>query len=189
MIFYSGHGNIQPVPASGDPLEHDGLDETLVMVDAQVTDTEVVHEIDAIHAGTIILALDSCHSGGFADDFMTRPGRVGIFSSDDDVLSDTAEPRRAGGYVSWYLRRGVLGEADDKPHDGVLYLGELTDYLYEGFVRDDDLMNPPTSMGPAQHLLMRRGSVPWNAILWPYPRTEDLTLPLLPPVSLESSPP
>lgn len=189
MIFYSGHGNIQPVPASGDPLEIDGLDETVVMVDAQVTDTEVVHEIDAIHAGTIILALDSCHSGGFADDFMTRPGRVGIFSSDDDVLSDTAEPRRAGGYVSWYLRRGVLGEADDKPHDGVLYMGELTDYLYEGFVRDDDLMNPPASMGPAQHLLMRRGSVGWNTILWPYPRGEDLQLPLMPPVSLESSPP
>lgn len=189
MIFYSGHGNIQPVPAGGDPRELDGLDETVVMIDGQLTDTEVSHELDAIRANTTILALDSCHAGGFAEDFMTRPGRMGIFSSDEDVLSDTAEPRRAGGYVSWYLRRGVLGEADYKPHDGVLYAGELTDYLYEGFVTDDDFMNPPGHIDPAQHLVLRRGSIGWNTILWAYPRGEDLRLPTLPDVSLESSAP
>jgi hypothetical protein len=189
MVFYSGHGNIQPVPPEGDARELDGLDETVVMIDAQVTDTEVVHELDAIRAGTTILALDSCHAGGFAEDFMTRPGRMGIFSSDEDVLSDTAEPRRAGGYVSWYLRRGVLGEADYKPRDGVLYAGELTDYLWEGFVRDDDLMNPPGHLDPAQHIVLRRGSIGWNTILWAYPRPEDLSMPLLPDVALESSAP
>jgi hypothetical protein len=189
LIFYSGHGNVVPVPAAGDPHELDGIDETVVMVDGQLTDTEVVHELDAIRSNTTILALDSCHAGGFAEDFMTRPGRMGIFSSDEDVLSDTAEPRRAGGYVSWYLRRGVLGEADYKPHDGVLYAGELTDYLYEGFVRDDDFMNPPGHLDPAQHLVIRRGSIGWNTILWAYPRGEDLQLPTLPAVSLESSAP
>lgn len=189
LIFYSGHGNVVPVPAAGDPHELDGIDETVVMVDGQLTDTEVVHELDAIRANTTILALDSCHAGGFAEDFMTRPGRMGIFSSDEDVLSDTAEPRRAGGYVSWYLRRGVLGEADYKPHDGVLYAGELTDYIYEGFVADDDFMNPPGHLDPAQHLVIRRGSIGWNTILWAYPRGEDLQLPALPAVSLESSAP
>ncbi len=189
MIFYSGHGNVVPVPAGGDPHELDGIDETVVMIDGQLTDTEVVRELDAIRANTTILALDSCHAGGFAEDFMTRPGRMGIFSSDEDVLSDTAEPRRAGGYVSWYLRRGVLGEADYKPHDGVLYAGELTDYLYEGFVTDDDYMNPPGHLDPAQHLVIRRGSIGWNTILWAYPRGEDLAIPALPSVSLESSAP
>ncbi|MFO0685488.1 MAG: caspase family protein [Sandaracinus sp.] len=189
MIFYSGHGNVIPVPAGGDPHELDGIDETVVMVDGQLTDTEVSHELDAIRAGTTILALDSCHAGGFAEDFMTRPGRMGIFSSDEDVLSDTAEPRRAGGYVSWYLRRGVLGEADYKPHDGVLYAGELTDYLYEGFVTDDDFMNPPGHLDPAQHLVIRRGSIGWNTILWAYPRGEDLAIPALPDLPLTSSAP
>ncbi len=189
VIFYSGHGNIQPVPPGGDPRELDGLDETVVMIDGQVTDTEVAHELDAIRANTTILALDSCHAGGFAEDFMTRPGRMGIFSSDEDVLSDTAEPRRAGGYVSWYLRRGVLGEADYKPRDGVLYAGELADYIYEGFVTDDDFMNPPGHIDPAQHLLIHRGSIGWNTILWAYPRGEDLHLPVLPDVALESSAP
>ena len=33
---------------------------------------------DGVHAGTSILALDSCFSGGFAKDVITRPGRVGL---------------------------------------------------------------------------------------------------------------
>ncbi len=189
VVFYSGHGNVQPVPETGDPVELDGLDETVVMVDGQVTDTEVAHELDALHANTLILALDSCHAGGFAEDVIRRPGRMGIFSSDEDVLSDTAEPRRAGGYVSWYLRRGVLGEGDYKPHDGVLYAGELTDYMYEGFVTDHRYMNPEGHLDPAQRLVIRRGSVGWNDVLWVYPRGEDLRIPMLPDVSLESSAP
>lgn len=192
LVFYSGHGNVQPV-AAGAPGpdaggELDGLDETLVLIDGPVTDDEVVRELNAITAGTVILALDSCHSGGFAEDFVVRPGRVGLFSSDEDILSDTAEPRRAGGYLSWYLRRGVLGEADFKPRDGVLHAGELTDYLVEGFVTDHRLMNPEGDLDPSQRLDFRRGSVTWPTVLWIYPRGEDLAMPTLPPVSLESAP-
>ena len=86
-------------------------------------------------------------------------------SSDEDVLSDTAEPRQAGGYLSWFLRRGVLGDADSRPSDGVLMAGELTDYLHDGFVRDNALMNPPGSLDPAQRLIVQRGSLPWGHLL------------------------
>jgi len=193
IVFYSGHGNVQAVPtgARGPTAggELDGLDETLVLIDGPVTDDEVVAAMEGIHAGTVILALDSCHAGGFAEDFVDRPGRVGIFSSDEDILSDTAEPRRAGGYLSWYLRRAVLGEADYKPRDGVLHAGELTDYLVDGFTTDHRLMNPEGDLDPSQRLDFRRGSVTWPTVLWVYPRGEDLAMPSLPALSLESASP
>lgn len=187
VVFFSGHGNVQPAPAGS--AELDGLDETIVLVDGPVTDDDVVAELSQIRAQTVILALDTCHSGGFADDWVRAPGRVGLFSSDADVLSDTAEPRRAGGYLSYYLRRGVLGDADAKPHDGVLHAGELTDFLLEGMVRDHRLMNADGSVEPAQRFVMQRGGVVWDDVLWVYPRGEDLALPRTPELSLESPAP
>lgn len=185
LVFFSGHGNVQP--AQGDANELDGLDETIVLFDGALTDHDVANELSAIRAGTVILALDTCHSGGFADDWVRAPGRIGLFSSDADVLSDTAQPRRAGGYLSWYLRRGVLGEADYKPRDGVLHAGELTDYLLEGMVRDHRLMNADGSVEPAQRFVMPRGGVVWNDVLWVYPRGEDLALPSVPNLPLQSA--
>jgi hypothetical protein len=192
IVFYSGHGNVQAVPTGArgprEGGELDGLDETIVLIDGPVTDDDVVAAMDGIRAGTVILALDSCHAGGFAEDFVDRPGRVGLFSSDEDILSDTAEPRRAGGYLSWYLRRAVLGEADYKPRDGVLHVGELTDYLVDGFATDHRLMNPEGDLDPSQRLDFRRGSVTWPTVLWVYPRGEDRAMPALPAISLESAP-
>jgi hypothetical protein len=187
LVFFSGHGNVQPAPQGS--AELDGLDETIVLFDGPLTDDDVVAELGQIRAQTVILALDTCHSGGFADDWVRAPGRVGLFSSDADVLSDTAQPRRAGGYLSYYLRRGVLGDADAKPHDGVLQAGELTDFLLEGMVRDHRLMNEDGSVEPAQRFVMQRGSVVWSDVLWVYPRGEDLALPVTPALSLESPAP
>lgn len=186
IVFWSGHGN-QVAAAETDTLELDDLDETIQMIDGPVTDNEVAAALDGLRAQTAILALDSCHSGGFEDDWVTRPGRVGLFSSDHDVLSDTAEPRRAGGYLSWYLRRGVLGEADARPRDGFLQVGELSDYMYSGFVRDDGLMNRAGDLSPMQRLVVSRGSVGYTQTLWVYPRRADLTLPPVPDLPLESA--
>lgn len=188
LLFYSGHG--QQVPDTDtENRELDGLDETLVLFDGSLTDDEVVRAIDPIRAGTIVLAIDACHAGGFAEDFVTRPGRMGLFSSDEDVLSDTAQPHRAGGYLSWHLRRGVLGEADSRPRDGVLSAGELSDYLLDGYVADHRLMNPPHELDRAQRLVVRRGAVGWDHLLWIYPRDADLGLPPVPSVPLTSHPP
>lgn len=185
LIFFSGHGNQTPdATENGDEL--DRLDETIVLFDGPLSDDEVVQALGAIRAGTVILALDSCHSGGFARDWVTRPGRMGVFSSDEDVLSDVAQPHQAGGYLSWHLRRGVLGEADSRPRDGVLHAGELTDYLYDGFVADHRLMNAEGEMEPAQRLVVNRGSVTWDQVVWIYPRNEDLTLPPIPDNPLTS---
>lgn len=188
VVFFSGHGNVQPAPA-GERAELDGVDETIQMIDGPLVDTEVAAALSAVRAGTVVLALDSCHAGGFADDWVTAPGRVGLFSSDADVLSDTAEPRRAGGYLSWHLRRAVLGEADARPRDGVLQAGELTDYLHAGFLADHARMNPASSNEPAQWLVAARGSVPWSQALWAYPRASDGSLGPVPTAALTSPAP
>lgn len=187
LVFFSGHGQQAPDGDGGDEL--DRLDETIVLYDESITDDDVVTALSAIHAGTVILALDSCHSGGFADDWVRAPNRMGVFSSDEDVLSDVGQAHRAGGYLSWHLRRGVLGEADGRPHDGVMHAGELTDYLYDGFVADHRLMNPEAEPEPSQRLVVRRGAVTWSQVLWVYPRNPDLSLPVLPEIPLTSAPP
>jgi hypothetical protein len=185
LVFFSGHGGtVADARPGGDELS--GLDATVVLQDGPLTDDEVVERLARVRARTIILALDSCHAGGFADDWVRAPGRVGLFSSDADVLSDTAEPRRAGGYLSFHLRRGVLGDADARPRDGVLQLGELTDHLHRGFVEDFRNMNPVQSLEPYQWLVASRGAVPWTEVLWAYPRGEDLALLPVPAVPLES---
>lgn len=66
LVFFSGHG--QQVPdLDHDGRELDGLDETIVLYDGSLTDDEVVRAMEPIAAGTIVLAIDACHSGGFAE--------------------------------------------------------------------------------------------------------------------------
>lgn len=188
VIFYSGHGGSVP-RADSDQHDIDGTDETIVLVDGSLRDDEVVAMIDQITADVVILALDACHSGGFARDFLTRPGRIGLFSSGEDVLSDTAEPLLAGGYLSYTLRRAVIGEADAMPNDGALFAGELTDYMHSQFVEYNEHMNPPTSTSPRQWLNAHRGSIGWHDVLWLYPRGSDGALMPIPNVPLQSAPP
>jgi hypothetical protein len=188
LIFWSGHGNQQEDDDTGPARELDGSDETIVLYDGAISDDELVRAIANVRAGTIMLALDSCNSGGFADDFVTAPGRMGLFSSDEDVLSDTAEPHGAGGYLSWHLRRGVLGEADARPRDGVLLAGELVDYILDGYVVDHRLMNPEGVLDRVQRLEVRRGSIGWDRMLWTYPRNADFSLPAVPEITLASLP-
>lgn len=192
VVFFSGHGNQRPAPArprGGVPRELDGLDETIALHDGDLVDDDLVESLEKIGAGTILLAIDACHSGGFADDFVAAPNRIGVFSSDEDVLSGTAEPRRAGGYLAWHLRRAVLGDADARPADGAMMAGELTDFLYAGYVADHRHINPRYSQSPLQRLVVRRGSLAWSSLLWLYPRNPDLTLPPAPAITLESEPP
>jgi hypothetical protein len=179
VIFFSGHGS-RTDSDEGEIEELDGLDDTIVLHDAEMTDDALMALIEPIDAGTIILALDSCQSGGFARDFVTEPGRIGIFSSDEDILSDTAEPWGAGGYLSWYLRRAVAGLGDSRPSDGSLSAGELADFLVAGFDESSDLMSPVGSIDPRQRLVLDRGSVQWGELLWVYPRNADGSLPSSP---------
>ncbi|MEM9865361.1 MAG: caspase family protein [Myxococcota bacterium] len=164
VFFFSGHGG-QGRPGSQDTREIDGVDEFLVMHDGQLLDDRLATAFDAVGAGTSLIAIDSCHSGGFAKDLITRPGRVGLFSSEEDVLSAVAGQFQAGGYLSHFLRTGVMGEADTSPQDRVLTVGELARFLRLQFsAHASDVQ----FQGAYQHIVVDRGAVSSNQVLWRY---------------------
>ncbi len=165
VFFYSGHGNRRA--GTHDAREIDGRDETIVLYDGELLDDEMGTLFDGIRARTSILALDSCFAGGFAKDVITRPGRVGLFSSEEDVTSGVAQQFEAGGYLSHFIRHAMQGAADNDPQDRVLTVGELTHYLHTQFgqhVTD-------VRMGSAyQQLVVDRGAVSSETVLWAYRR-------------------
>jgi hypothetical protein len=165
VFFYSGHGGRAEGRPTRDTREIDGADEYLVMHDGELLDDELGTMFDGINARMAVVALDACFAGGFAKDVITRPGRVGLFSSEEDVTSAVAGAFQAGGYLSHFLRLGVAGEADASPRDSVLTVGELTHYLtlqFGSHVRD-----VRTSEG-FQHLVIDRGAVRPTDVMWAY---------------------
>jgi hypothetical protein len=168
LVFFSGHGGTMNDDDPTTDVELNGVDETLVFFDRQLRDDEVVAALGSIQARTV-LAIDACQAGGFARDWMQAPERIGLFSSDEDVLSDTAQPVGAGGYLSWALRRAVVGDADRRPLDNLLTAGELTDALVDAFAELHTMMNSDTDLSPVQRLVVERGSVGWSDPLWVYP--------------------
>lgn len=165
VFFYSGHGGRAEGRPTRDTREIDGADEYLVMHDGELLDDELGTLFDGVRARMAVLALDACFAGGFAKDVITRPGRVGLFSSEEDVTSAVAGAFQAGGYLSHFLRMGVGGDADMEPRDSVLTVGELTHYLTVQFgshVRDVRM-----SEG-YQHLVVDRGAVRATDVMWAY---------------------
>lgn len=161
FFFYSGHGGQNP--GSRDAREIDGIDETVFLYDDEIVDDEMGQLFDAIHGRLSVLTLDSCFSGGFAKDVITTGGRVGFFSSEEDVTSGVASEFHAGGYLSYFLREGVGGDADTSPHDQTLTVGELEHYLIGQF--GQHAMNVAMD-GAFQHLVSDRGAVSSTTQLW-----------------------
>ncbi|HJL46195.1 MAG TPA: caspase family protein, partial [Polyangiaceae bacterium LLY-WYZ-15_(1-7)] len=163
VFFYSGHGG--QTQGSSDPREIDGTDEYLVLHDGPVLDNDLATLFDPVRARVSVVALDACFSGGFAKDLITRPGRVGFFSSEEDVLSAVAGQFQAGGYLSHFIRLAVSGDADMSPRDRVLTVGELSHFLYTQFGRH---ATDVQLQGAYQHLVVDRGAVTSDQVLWAY---------------------
>jgi hypothetical protein len=163
VMFYSGHGGQtqrDDGPAASDP---DGLDETLALYDGELRDDELRDLFDEIHNGTVQLWLDSCFSGGFAKDIVSAPGRMGIFSSEEDITSNVADKFRAGGYLSHFLDEAIAqGLADANKDDSITAI-ELSQYLHERYRADVktasvDVVRTQMTLG-YQHLVVDRGSI------------------------------
>lgn len=163
LFFHSGHGS--QTQGSRDPREIDGTDESIYLHDGEILDDEMGRLFDTLPSRLAILALDSCFAGGFAKDVITRPGRIGFFSSEEDVESSVAGQFQAGGYLSYFLRTGVAGEADTGPRDGVLTVGELEHFLIVQFGRH---ATDVEMAGAYQHLVVDRGAVRSTEQLWRY---------------------
>lgn len=158
LFFYSGHGGQDRSVVS--VFEPDGKTETIVMVDGQITDAEMGEMFAAVDARLAMIVMDSCFSGGFARNVVTRPGIMGIFSSEEDLTSQVAGKFQAGGYLSHFLRTGLGGEAN-ADGDDMITAGELTQYLRRRYAIDAADVRTQTADGQRsyQNLVVERGGV------------------------------
>ncbi len=175
VFFYSGHGD-RAARAEGPqfPMDPDSLDETLVLYDGDVTDDQLADMFFDVTAETTLVVLDACFSGGFAKDLISVPGRMGLFSSEEDVLSAVAHKFQAGGYLSLFFSEAIAEGLADTNDDGGITALELSEYIHaryrsevmgkaggpdEGnYVRLSDL--------GYQHLVVDRGGVENDRILF-----------------------
>lgn len=134
LFFYSGHGN--QVRGRVSATEPDGKDETIEMVDGAITDDELTQMFAQVRAQTALLILDSCFSGGFSRDVVSRPGVMGLFSSEEDLTSSVAEKFEAGGFLSHFIQTGLSGNADEN-RDRVITAGELGAFVRREFAREE----------------------------------------------------
>ncbi len=174
VFFYSGHGGREIRPAGPEMSDPDALDETLVLYDDSIRDDELRELFEQIRAGTTLLFLDSCFSGGFAKDVISVPGRMGMFSSEEDVTSQVAVKFRAGGYLSIFLDEAIGDGLADENRDGAVTAIELSEYVHYRYRNDvksadpDDFVRTGGRQSGYQHLVVDRGSVGPYDILFTY---------------------
>jgi hypothetical protein len=163
VMFYSGHGGQlarSDGPTASDP---DAMDETLTLYDGDLRDDELRELFDEIDRGTVLLWLDSCFSGGFAKDIVSAPGRMGIFSSEEDITSNVANKFRAGGYLSHFLDEAIAQGAADADGDRAITAIELSQYLHERYRADVKSTQRAVVRNEMthgyQHLVVDRGSI------------------------------
>ena len=129
VFFFSGHGGRVPRIGAAEMADIDGMDETLALRDDSITDNEFDALLDNIPAARALIILDSCYSGGFAKDVISAPGRMGLFSSEEDVVSLVAAKFRAGGYLAHFFREALESRAADSNSDAQIDAFELSQFL------------------------------------------------------------
>lgn len=158
LFFYSGHGSQARSQVSS--LELDGMAETIVLRDGQISDAEMAQMFGTLNTRMSLIVLDSCFSGGFARNVVSRPGVIGLFSSEEDLTSQVAGKFQAGGYLSHFLRLALAGEAN-LDGDDIITAGELTTYLRRRFAAEVQDVSAQTMDGQRsyQNLVVDRGGV------------------------------
>lgn len=170
LFFFSGHGGQL---TSDDPMERDGLDETLVLYDGQIRDDELGDLLLNIDSRLSLVVLDACYSGGFRDTLRRRKNQIGIFSSEEDVSSLVAEQFEAGGYLSNLLLYGLAGSADRSPADGILTVDELLQYLRMAWNEFGQVLAVDSSDRFAhQELVIERGYTSPQEVILKRPATQ-----------------
>ncbi|HET9429118.1 MAG TPA: pre-peptidase C-terminal domain-containing protein [Allosphingosinicella sp.] len=156
LFFFSGHGNQLDVPRSA--AELDGRSETIELYDAAVTDVELGRLFSSVGGRMALVAIDACYAGGFRN-LISRPNVMGLFSSEEDLTSLVASQFKAGGFLSYFLRTGLAGAADDDG-DGIVTAGELATYVRRRFRREGDIpASTREDEANFQNLIIERGGV------------------------------
>lgn len=166
VFFYSGHGGRVPRATGFQSADPDGQDETLAFYDEDLSDDDMNAWLSGIRARTTLLILDACFSGGFSKDVISAPGRMGLFSSEEDVTSGVAVKFRAGGYLAQFIMEAVGERLADADGDREITAIELSQYLHERYRADVKSAGPGEDFvrtgGPQtgyQHLVVDRGSI------------------------------
>ncbi len=169
VFFYSGHGGQELRSGGFTSTDADGYDETLALSDRTVTDDEINELFNTINAKSSVIILDSCYSGGFAKDIVSRPGRMGLFSSDEDVPSLVASKFQAGGYLSYFFADAVNGGNADLDGDNAINAMEISQYIHERYSSESQSKGPSNFDTPDfgyQHLVADRGGVAHDQVLF-----------------------
>ncbi|WP_114950772.1 caspase family protein [Sphingosinicella terrae] len=156
LFFFSGHGDQIDVTPSIQEL--DGRSETIELRDTAMTDAELAPLFAQVRSRMALAVIDACYSGGFRN-LVDRPNVMGLFSSEEDLTSLVADRFKAGGFLSFFLRGGLSGEADEDG-DRIVTAGELATYVRRRFRREGDI--PATTREDErnfQNLLIERGGV------------------------------
>ncbi|MBL8851449.1 MAG: caspase family protein [Planctomycetaceae bacterium] len=133
VFFYSGHGSVGDGNRSAqDP---NGIHEVLGVYDGVILDDDFASAINESGAGLCLIALDACCSGGFSKNVCSAEGRLGLFSSAEDVQSAVAGKFRAGGYLSKFLVEAIGEErfTADRDHNQELTAWELCQYISDRY--------------------------------------------------------
>jgi hypothetical protein len=163
VLFFSGHG-AQYRRSGAQAADPDGMDESIELYDGEILDDELNAILAPLRARHQLVVLDACFSGGFAKDVIAQPGRMGLFSSEEDVVSAVASKFEAGGYLSRFFSDALTTRDADEDRNRALTPLELSEYLrarYAGDVRNsgiEAIVANETRPGH-QHLVVDRGGV------------------------------
>ena len=141
-----------------DAQELDGRSESIELYDGAMTDAELGRLFAPVRSRMALAAIDACFSGGFRN-LVNRPNVMGLFSSEEDLTSLVADRFKAGGFLSYFLRAGLAGDADDDG-DRIVTAGELSTYVRRRFRREGDI--PATTREDErnfQNLVIERGGI------------------------------
>ena len=139
VVFFSGHGTTLADVSPYD--EGDGYDEALVVYDDYVLDDELDTWLDSLESENILVAIDSCYSGG-----MIKGTDVSVKGIEGDKPLNGDLP--AGDLVDGFAKdinvsgRIVLTASDDDQYSmesGVLQNGVFTYYLVQGLSLATDI--------------------------------------------------
>lgn len=170
ILFFSGHG-FRVKRHSFQSQDPDGFDETLELYDGTVLDDELDVLLGMIPSKTQIIVIDACFSGGFAKDIISRPNRMGLFSSEEDLESNVASQFRAGGYLSYLFAEGVKEARADLNRDNIITALELSQYVQNRFQDVSSQIPASASVSDPnyismQRLVVDRGSIRPNDVLF-----------------------
>jgi len=156
LFFFSGHGDQLDVASNAQEL--DGRSETIELFDAAMTDAQLAPLFARVRSRMALAVIDACYAGGFRN-LVARPNVMGLFSSEEDLTSLVADRFKAGGFLAYFLRNGLSGEADGDG-DRIVTAGELSTYVRRRFRREGDI--PATTREDDrnfQNLVIERGGV------------------------------